>query len=221
MHLIILIRFAAGGGSIRFSGQKCFAILRFSRQARIFCDEKAARIFGPVNERETKREPFKSFGVDKMASAACVPRGFPGGSGTRASAPTPSRCSAASWTAGRRMGGRLPRREENQRKGAAFPLIFVGVRFCYGAAVPMKLSYSWESSISAPPIPQAACGDKGQGAVNPGAPRPGGRCSRPTGGCSRRSRRRCPGPPRRRRGRGPGGSAGSRGQTPPCGCRRR
>ena len=156
-----------------------------------------------------------------MAFAACVPRGFPGGSGTRASAPTPSRCSAASWTAGRRMGGRLPRREENQRKGAAFPLIFVGVRFCYGAAVPMKLSYSWESSISAPPIPRAACGDKGQGAVNPGAPRPGGRCSRPTGGCSRRSRRRCPGPPRRRRGRGPGGSAGSRGQTPPCGCRRR
>ena len=150
MHLIILIRFAVGGGSIRFSGKKCFAILRFSRQVRIFCDEKAARIFGPVNERETKREPFKSFGVDKMASAACVPRGFPGGSGTRASAPAPSRRSAASRTAGRRMGGRIPRREENQRKGAAFPLIFVGVRFRRGASVPMILSYLHGRVVSVP-----------------------------------------------------------------------
>ena len=46
--------------------------------------------------------------------------------------------------------------------------------------------------------------------------RPKLRWTRPTGGCSRRSRRRCREPRRRRRGGGRGGSRGSGGRTRRC-----
>ena len=206
MRRIVLIRPAAGGGNIRFRGQKWFAVLQVSRQARIFCDQKAARMFGPVKERKTKREPFRSFGMEwlwRRASRAASPEEA---GRERSACAIKAFCRILDCRAA--DGREDPPEGRKSAEGRC-----LSADFCQGSLLPRRLS--------APPIPRAACGDKGQGAVSPGAPRPGGRCSRPTGGCSRRSRRRCPGPPRRRRGRGPGGSAGSWGQSPPSGCRRR
>ena len=76
MRRIVLIRPDAGGGNIRFRGAKWFAVLRAFRQARIVCDQKAARMFGPVRERKAKREPFGSFGMEwllRRASRAASP----------------------------------------------------------------------------------------------------------------------------------------------------
>ena len=206
MRRIVLIRPAAGGGNIRFRGQNGLPFCRFPGRPGFSAIRKRPECSGRSRkgrQRGNRSDPLAWNGFCGVRPARLPRRRRDGSAGAcaiKAFRRIPD-CRAAD-------GREDPPEGRESAEGRC-----LSADFCQGPLLPWRLS--------APPIPRAACGDKGQGAVSPGAPRPGGRCSRPTGGCSRRSRRRYPGPPRRRRGRGPGGSAGSRGQSPPSGCRRR